>query len=473
MAEAIPIASVKNENESPLDVFGEQPGLYNLYTQICLCFPVQDSSSHSDIIATLTSSLVRLSASFPWIAGQVVNEGGPTGTYKIVPFEQIPRLVIKDLQADPAIPSMDAMRRAGFPMSMLDENIICPRNTLAAMTAAEGDPAPVFLVQANFITGGLLLTFTGQHNVMDMTGQGQIIRLLSNARHNVPFTGDELANGNPDRRSIIPPLDDAFDPVTELARMLVHSHLPRDEDSSSPATPLPSPPPAPPKSSWAYFIFSPTSLAALKSLATESMVPQLGYISTDDAVSAFIWQSITRARLPRLDSRRATTFARAIDPRRFLGIPDGYVGVVQNMTYHTYVLQKLVHEPLGSVASNLRAALNPASSRVAYNTRALATFLQRSADNRRIVSVTATLDLSSDIMLSSWAKEKLYQPDFNLGLGGPEVVRRPAFAPVESLLYLMPKALDGEIAAAVCLRDEDMERLKADEQFTKYAQYIG
>ncbi|EXJ83309.1 hypothetical protein A1O1_06928 [Capronia coronata CBS 617.96] len=118
-------------------------------------------------------------------------------------------------------------------------------------------------------------------------------------------------------------------------------------------------------------------------------------------------------------------------------------------------------------------ALDPATTRVAYNTRALATFMQRSPENRSLVSVTATLDLGSDIMLSSWAKEKLHHLDFDLGLGKPDAVRRPAFDPVESLLYLLPRALDGEIAAAICLRDEDMERLKADKQFKEYARYIG
>jgi hypothetical protein len=40
---------------------------------------------------------------------------------------------------------------------MLDENIIAPRNTLPG---PDEDPtSPVFLIQANFIRGGLLLTF--------------------------------------------------------------------------------------------------------------------------------------------------------------------------------------------------------------------------------------------------------------------------------------------------------------------------
>jgi len=37
----------------------------------------------------------------------------------------------------------------------------------------------------------------------------------------------------------------------------------------------------------------------------------------------------------------------------------------------------------------------------------------------------------------------------------------------------MPGRLDGEIAVGICIRDEDMERLRTDKDFAKYGQYIG
>jgi hypothetical protein len=142
------------------------------------------------------------------------------------------------------------------------------------------------------------------------------------------------------------------------------------------------------------------------------------------------------------------------------------------MTYHKYPAQQLVEEPLGRVAPNLRLALELKTSNLSYQTRALATILHRAPD-KGSASVTAALDLSVDLMLSSWPKQDFHDLDFNLGLGKPEAVRRPRFTPVESLLYLMPRVLDCEIAAALCLRDKDMERLRADEEFTKYGRYIG
>jgi len=86
-----------------------------------------------------------------------------------------------------------------------------------------------------------------------------------------------------------------------------------------------------------------------------------------------------------------------------MDISQTYLGPVQNMTYHMYTLQKLVEEPLGGVASQLRSALDLKTSNLGYRSRALATFLNHTPD-KNIISFTATLDLSADIMFSSWAK---------------------------------------------------------------------
>ncbi|KAH7911394.1 transferase family-domain-containing protein [Hygrophoropsis aurantiaca] len=449
---------------------------YHINTQITLCFPVADDSSesHAAIIRTLTNGLERLFASFPWLAGKVVrvNKGtdpGSSGILKIQPLEPgIPHLIVKDLRDGTSMPTMDVLRRADFPMCMLDENIIAPRKTLFFESASESDPAtPVFLVQANFITGGLLLTFDSHHNATDKSGQDQIMRLFSKACCNEQFTSDELSSGNLPRRDLIPLLDDAqnYTPGPELVRHIV---------DLAPSHPADAPPP--PKCTWAYFTFPPTALATLKSRATETLTPAAGYISTDDALTAFIWQSATRARLPRLQSdptaAPVSTLARAINVRRYLGIPQMYPGAAVNMTYHTYAPQTLIEAPLGGIAAQLRAAVDPKTSDLGHHTRALATLLYRTQD-KNTVSFIAALDFSADVVVSSWAQVGCWGLDFGLRLGGAEAVRRPRFEGVEGLVYLMPRAAGGEGVVAVCLRDEDMERLREGAEFGEYARYVG
>ncbi|KAI1389675.1 trichothecene 3-O-acetyltransferase [Hypoxylon trugodes] len=453
-----------------LDIFGQMPATVHSYTGITLCFPLLDGSQHPAVVSTLTAGLERLSASFPWVAGQVTNEGSGednSGIYKITPFENIPRLVVKDLRQDGSMPTMGALRDANFPMSMLDELVISPRATIS-LRPPENDP--VLLIQANFITGGLLLTFSANHNAMDMAGQAQVLHLLSKACRNEPFTQEELKIGNCDRRNIVPLLQD-YQPGPEVSRQIAKKPGPQAPANSGANATKPAPP-RPLKCTWANFIFDAASLSALKAQAAETVTS--GFISTDDAITALIWQCITRARSSRLEGRPVTeaTLGRSVNVRSYLDIPETYPGFIQNMTYRTLKLQEVADGPLGAVASYLRAGLDRES--IKYQTRSAATLLD-STPNKRTINPVGSLDLTVDIIVSSWVKTGCYGLDFGLGLGKPESVRRPRLMPLalDSLVYLLPKAPSGEIVIAICLRDEDMTKLKADETFAKYGRFGG
>jgi hypothetical protein len=75
--------------------------------------------------------------------------------------------MVKNFEQDDSMPDWHAFRTAKFPFGMLEESIIAPWKTLAVSNGSASE-LPVFLVQANFVTGGLLLTFNGQHGSMDM-----------------------------------------------------------------------------------------------------------------------------------------------------------------------------------------------------------------------------------------------------------------------------------------------------------------
>ncbi|KAJ9156201.1 Trichothecene 3-O-acetyltransferase [Pleurostoma richardsiae] len=450
-----------------LDILAQSPLVY-IYTQITLCFSVPEASAHPTIINTLTTGLERLATSFPWVAAQVVNDAGVN---KFRPFERTPRLVVKDLSQDASMPTMADLREARFPARMLDESRIAPRMTLpGAPGEGPGDPTPVFLVQATFITGGLLLTLVGNHGTMDMVGQAQVMRLLSKACRNEPFTSEELSSGNLPRLDLVPLLEDSYDPTPEVAHQIIKPKPPVQADSGAAGERTETF--APPGSFWAYFIFSRSSLTSLKSLATEAVTDPPGFVSTDDALTAFVWQSVVRARRPRLDPSARPQMTRAVDVRHFLHVPDTYPGMIQNLTYHQSSLQDLVKSPLGLIASRLRTAVDPRTSNLAHATRALAMYISR-AEDRNLVSLTADINGSVDITPSSWVKIDCYAMDFGLELGLPEAVRRPKFLPCEGLMYFMPRAPNGEVALLLCLREDDMERLKADEEFTKHAEYVG
>ncbi|KAK2736600.1 hypothetical protein FQN57_000717 [Myotisia sp. PD_48] len=234
---------------------------------------------------------------------------------------------------------------------MLDEGILAPRMTLPGNPDELAlDSEPVFLLQANFINGGLIHTFVGQHNTMDMTGQGHLISLLSKACRGEEFTPDEISSGNLARHNIIPLRDEDYEPGPEIDHQIIKlSDKPDASGREATPTGQTDQPPT----------FTISKL--LESLPSD----KAPYISTDDAVSAFIWQSVMRARIPRLNPALECTFARAVDVRPFLNIPRTYPGLVQNMTYHTSPLRAIIDWPLGVAAAQLRSALNPQKSTLA------------------------------------------------------------------------------------------------------------
>ena len=210
----------------------------------------------------------------------------------------------------------------------------------------------------------------------------------------------------------------------------------------------------------------------MKDVAMEALIDEKSFISTDDAITAFLWQSITRARLSRLDPSMMTSLARAVNIRPFLDIPEKCIGPIQNVSYHSHTIEKLLEQPLGALALQLRAALVPQTSKIAQETRELASFLHRTPD-KTVVIYAANIDSSTDIRLTSWAKLNSYSLDSGLGLSKPEAVRVPRLEPLESLICLLPKTREGDIEVALCLRNEDLERLKTDEKVMKYAKWIG
>lgn len=454
------------------------PTFLGLYTQLCLIYPVPDPSYHPTIIQKLQDGLERLSESFPWIAGQVSKQDN---SIKMVPLARLPRLVVKDYTKDSTFPTIADYRAAKFPFTLLDESLICPVKTLPG-DFAQGS-APIFLVQVNFIAGGMLLTFTAEHGAMDMTGQAQIVSLLSKACKEEAFTEAELADGNVDRRTVLKLLDN-YTIGPELDHNIRRSSPvaikdPNDEAQEGSVRGLEGKMEATNKDFqsdsqlecvWAYFGFSNDALIEMKAEATKTITTS--YVSTDDTISAFIWQLVSRARLLRLPPSTESTFARAVDVRRFVGVSKTYLGLLDNMTYHTSSLQTLAQAPLGEIASDFRRAVDPKTSQLEYNTRAYATaFVQ--AEDKSILGPVINSEPDKDIALSSWANINSYSLDFGFGIGKPECVRRPRLDPVESLMYLMPRDIRGNSAAAVALRRDDMDAVRIDPEFKKYAAYIG
>jgi trichothecene 3-O-acetyltransferase len=429
------------------------------YSLISLYFRLPEGQKHSDTISAFESALVRVAEAFPWLAGKVVyqkRDTTHTGIRRIVPHDGIIPILRKDLEDSTEVASLDHIAKAGFPISVLDPEVVVP--PIARTWATDGFDvyAPVLILQANSIRGGLILTICGNHTTMDMTGLGFVISLISQACRREDFTSKQIQAINQDRRHVIPLLDETYEPGTELDDALVK----------------PPPPGTPPMNvaaaTWANFNFTqPGSLAALKSAASnQSIAP---YVSTDDAISALIWQRISLARATLKPSQApSSTLCRTVSMRSHLNVPT-YTGHLVDCAF-AYLDRPHEHS-LGDLAGNLRLVLRD-EQKLLHHMRAFATVLDRMDDKTKIVN-GARLNPNLDLAVSSYANMKCCEQSWGDVLGTPLAARRPNMSPWPSLMYIMPRDRDGGTAVAVCLAEEELEWLKGDEVLGRYARFVG
>lgn len=436
-----------------LDVFGGSPRLFKLYTQLCFCFALKQSDfvTRNLVVEHVKNGLARLADRVPWVSGEVIQD--EDGSFSIVESGRWPSVIVKDLEDE--LPGIDHYSRSAFPFALLDEDLIAPCKTLPRDF---DKPAPILTLQLNFIKGGLLLVINGQHNCMDLRGQSQIIYLLSKACRGDVLTDNEVTSACLPRESAIPLLTEH-----QVPSVGIPPKQPCVPPAASPSE----------KAIWAYFLFSSEAMSSLKAAAGKTNTTP--FISTDDVLSALVWQSVTRTRTHRLQSatEKESTFERQVDVRKHLGIPEAYPGNVVHKTSVHLPLSTVVSSPLGVIASALREPLLQPEN-VELQVRTAATRLHESLPTQRTTVPPPRQPIpSTDIKMSSWAKEACHDFDFGGILGRAEAIRRPSFEGWEGLAYMMPRTLSGEIAVALCLRPEDLEALKRDREFARWGRYVG
>jgi hypothetical protein len=467
-----------DETERYRDVLGQLPFLKS-YTHLLLCFPISDDKDREFIVSSLEDGILKVKSSLPWLGYQVVNDGKNI-RLTICPKFAPPNSSLQIRDRSNELPSFSEIFEAKGPFSMLDGSLLA--SVVAFPQSYEesaSKPAPVISFQANFIKGGLLLDFAGQHNTMDLSGMRQCLHLLAAAMRGDEFSALELEQGNRDRRHLIPLLRPG-EPLLDHSHMIIRPNpLLSSEVSPSPSRneiidhPI---------WSWHTFRFSESSLRALKELAsqyTASLDPgsdqTMAFVSTNDTLCAFWWQRLSFARLARGDDTgpfkpdQLSKFNRAIDGRKALDIPPEYLGHMIHICPTKLPIGEVATRPLGYVAAELRRSLKT------YNTRqmirSIATLIAH-AEDRKTIAFAATFDPNIDVGCSSWAHADVYSTDFGKLLGRPALIRRPRFSPLKGTVYFLPRNLDGDIDVIACLTQEDLEMLVLDVEFRKFAERI-
>lgn len=452
------MATISSDNEFAhfQDLLGTLPMLRGLIP-ICLCFHPQPTTTISQMEQILTAAANQLGDTFPHLTGRVLIDGakdGHSGIPRIARYDDKVHLRFNDLRNDTSVPSSAELKGAHYPTSMLDPKLLLPPVCFDPYPVDPNLFAPVFMIQANFIRGGLLLAFVGNHQIMDATGLGYLIELFAKALRGDSFTNDDLDAVNQPRAAVIPLLGEDYQPGPEL-NDIIPTAVAAGFRNNEPSTPKKA----------AVFRMTRSDLEKLKLKASDqALVP---YISTDDAVAALLWQAVARARQPRLGKNARTQLARPMSVRKLFGLKR-YCG---HMVDTVYTEEEDVYElPLGTAAGKLRQDLSRDDT-IRYHVQALATMCSRLSDRSSLV-YGANGDLNRDLLLSSWTNMQTGAHSYGDVLGALEATRCPWKSFQVPMIIVLPKDKDGGMALVLCFAEAEMDRLLIDKDLLAYGQFL-
>ncbi|RDW60747.1 hypothetical protein BP6252_12130 [Coleophoma cylindrospora] len=449
-----------------LGPMGQMPRI-SKYIIVTLGFALEDGS---DIQSTLYRAANEIVDSFPWLAGQVVVEKAAgdasvsSGTFKIIGYEphngKSKFVHVKDCKN--LCPSYAKLVNSRAPASMLDSSIICPEYGSASI-CREDAIKPVVILQANLIKGGLLLTVCTHHCVMDANGNEQFILQFASLCRGEKLSEENIRLGNADQSTIVPPLK----PGQDLHPLEMY------RCPSSLGTPHGVWTPPPPPVLWKTFRFTQSKIAELKHQASTLCSPDsdIKYVSSNDAVSTFIWTRIVTIRSRWLPEYSNTSLYRAVNGRQKLDpeVPAGYMGHFIFMLPTKLPVQTVVHDKLSSTTIKVRRSLMAVSD---SHIRSFFNLLQNEKD-KTTINYGAKVNGEADLLMSSYVAQKLYKTKFGDVLGEPDFIRRPKLPGGKNIYYMMPATREGDIDLIAGLTKEEFDGLQLDSEWNKYVEYIG
>ncbi|KAK2041430.1 hypothetical protein LZ31DRAFT_625739 [Colletotrichum somersetense] len=375
---------------------------------------------------------------------------------------------VKDLRAPGAFP-MDytELKARAFPVSAFDAGTICRRS----VWAAPRERLPVSLPQANFIQGGMILSWC----IFHMFGDGKTFLIWTK------IWAEECRRAQ--GLDIVDPfkLDEAL--LRDLQRLMkpTGKNKGRAEDHTE-YTILPlTPEGLPPKllsedHREQVFYFSPESLARLKSEASPTNATdstKQTWISTNDALSELLWRTVIAVQSPleTIEGDPVSVFNIAIDGRLRTDPPvhPDALGCFLGYVAPSIPIRKMLGSAsLADLAILIRQALVRADNQFVDD---VATLVDKVEDVDRVVP-TAFLDVpGNNCIQTSWVNFALYDVQWGPTLGDKiQAVRAPHVGVINGLQVVMPILADGGMEILVGVEKDCLEKLLHEPLWMRFAE---
>ncbi|KAJ5840986.1 uncharacterized protein N7525_006174 [Penicillium rubens] len=414
------------------------------YLRYIFPFQLQEEYDLDEVIWVLQAGYQALTQLIPEVACQAVPDGSSKQKGVMRLRQQANGDVARIVYAE--------LKEKSFPVTSFDADTFCPRSV---WPSAE-ERLPISVVQANFIHGGLILTWC----ILHMVGDGTTFYAWTNIWAEECRRAQGLEILDPiqlpqaiwqDRKQVTKPsghnagkLEDhpeyrllPFTPQGAPSKMTSLSHRGQVEASTMNAT-------EPTDQKW---------------------------ISTNDALAALLWRTVMAVQSPleTLEGDPVTFFNIAIDGRQrtdpelhpvTLGCFLEYVSVSASIRKMFSTMN------LADLATEIRKAILRADGRFTDDVVALVEQLE---DVDRLVP-TAFLDLPGfNCVLTSWVNFELYGLEWGPLLGNKiEAVRVPHVGCINGCQVVLPVLPNGGIEILVGVEESCLDRLLDDPLFTKY-----
>lgn len=448
-----------------------------IYSKRILCLSLPLSSSHDQVSILLHKAMQATVQDIPFLAGSIVPlAGGPPWLRDVVP-EGAAKLHLKDVSH---LWTYDKLRHAEFDQALLDADELCPLPDVAYI---QDDPVDVCQVQANFVEGGLLLVFSVIHCVCDGMGSTKVmesfVKNVREAQHGFGSAGAYSSSPSPASQQPAEAVQWMFD-----RSLVMHGSGAHGDIDKHPAWTV-SPSSAhgrivQPQVSCRTFQISSESLGQLKQIASRPSPSDSDFwISTHDAVVAFIWRSIVLAR-HRADTvdkgagnanGSITYLTQPVDCRKYLDLPAPYYG---NAIYGIRVGMPFTN--IASIETGVSAAAHAIRGEIAAvnedKFRDLLSFTERTG-KRMHTRLKLMEDLPSrGLMVTSYYRMHLYELDFGPAFGPVDAFRLPSKGFISGMQVVFPRSANGSCDIMISEPSAVIERLLEDEHFTDIARDI-
>ncbi|KAL8945036.1 MAG: hypothetical protein Q9216_000020 [Gyalolechia sp. 2 TL-2023] len=447
-----------------------------------------------------------LRLTIPPLSSSASSDSGRTG------FSMGPRqLVYKDLSH--VLPPFEELRDTGFVPSAFKDELVLPENTFPPL------PADILIAQANFVKGGCILATNFHHCCLDGIGvmvalkvwaescrhlQGDVSATCSwldpeSFNHSLPEILYEQEGYARPAHEVDPGVW-GFLPFLPPEKPLEHgskgpsaiegSRL-STEKALPPAPVFPHkfvwpPPPVQDGLSTTMFLIPPEKVQKLKQEVMADPDAKGVITSISDIVQAFFWRSAIKARYRVARELRGEAFGPneisvlelPVDSRPYFSslLPSSYMGSMLILNRPSMPVETLCSPAtsIGRIAYVLREAAARITPSLVHDAF---TLLQSLPDYSRFT--TACMGLAgmhamiSNLMLFQ-TSEVSFGGGFFAGGGSPEAMRPQVERGNKRFRFLViyPMKNDGGVELVLGTFPEELEMLKTDEEFTKYAKLM-